>query len=156
MPHFEWNSIITICHLIWWDWWTKFRKSRGHFQEPGPHRQEPPWRGRGSSRGEAGPGGHPGVTRLGGEGGLGGGACLSSHIAEVLLNGGHRSSWVPSKGGAGQGLGWSLVSNLYQGDKLGLRSPHILLAWSFSVENHFCIVKWEGSCNCKSSNLCRQ
>ena len=53
--------------------------------------------------GEAGPGGHPGVTRLGGGGGLGGGACLSSHIAEVLLNGGHRiSCWVLSKGdGAG-------------------------------------------------------
>ena len=82
--------------------------------------------------GEAGPGGHPGVTRLGGEGGLGGGACLSSHIAEVLLDGGHRiSCWVLSKGdGAGQGLGWSLVPNLYQGDKLCVlpsRSPHILL-----------------------------
>merc|ERR1719210_858303 len=53
--------------------------------------------------GEAGPGGHPGVTRLGGGGGLGGGACLSSHIAEILLDGGHRiSCWVLSKGdGAG-------------------------------------------------------
>merc|ERR1719210_1327825 len=82
--------------------------------------------------GEAGPGGHPGVTRLGGGGGLGGGARLSSHIAEVLLNGGHRiSCWAPSKGdGAGQGLGWSIVPNLYQGDKLCVlpsRSPHILL-----------------------------
>ena len=65
--------------------------------------------------GEAGPGGHPGVTRLGGGGGLGGGACLSSHIAEVLLDGGHRiSCWVLSKDdGAGHGLGWSLVTNLY-------------------------------------------
>ena len=64
---------------------------------------------------EAGPGGHPGVTRLGGGGGLGGGACLSSHITEVLLNGGHRiSCWVLSKDdGAGHGLGWSLVTNLY-------------------------------------------
>ena len=53
--------------------------------------------------GEAGPGGHPGVTRLTGGGGLGGGACLSSHIAEVLLYGGHRiSCWVHNKGdGAG-------------------------------------------------------
>ena len=82
--------------------------------------------------GEAGPGGHPGVTRLGGGGGLGGGACLSSHIAEVLLDGGHRiSCWVLSKGdGAWQVLGWHLVPNLYQGDKLRLlpsRSLHILL-----------------------------
>ena len=61
--------------------------------------------------GEAGPGGHPGVTRLGGGGGLGAGACLSSHIAEVLLDGGHRvSCWVLSKGdGAGQGLDWTCI-----------------------------------------------
>ena len=36
--------------------------------------------------GEAWPGGHPGVTQLYGGGGLGGGACLSSHTAEILLN----------------------------------------------------------------------
>merc|ERR1719150_422880 len=91
--------------------------------------------------GEAGPGGHPGVTRLGGGGGLGGGAGLSSHIAEVLLDGGH-SCWVLSKGdGAGQGLGWSLVPSLYQGDKLRLhpsRSPHILLlvgAWHIGSQS---------------------
>merc|ERR1712038_736295 len=92
--------------------------------------RSPPGEARVVAGGEAGPGRHPRVTRLGGGGGLGAGACLSSHIAEVLLNGGHRC-WVLSKvDGAGQGLDWSIVTNLYQGDKLCVlpsRSPHILL-----------------------------
>ena len=72
--------------------------------------------------GEAGPGGHPGVTRLGRGGGLGAGACLSSHIAEVLLDGGHRiSCWVLSKGdGAGQSLDWYVAIYFEQWHKLRL------------------------------------